>query len=130
MYTSFMSKSITKLKIALARIQKERVALHRLILKDQDMAVGSVSVVKGSCGKSTCHCASGKTGHLQTIFLFKGPDARRRCKLVRQEDSDRLLKAHKYYADFRNSLRKLRHLSRREQTVGVAIRKERSLNYK
>lgn len=123
-----MSKSISKLK--LAQIQKEREELHRLILQDQDMAVGSVSVVKGSCGKSACHCASGKTGHPQTIFLFKGPDGRRRCKLVRQEDSGQLLAAHKNYADFKNNLRELRHLSQQERAVGMAIRKERSLSYK
>lgn len=130
MYISLMPKSIVKLKLSLAQIQEERGELHRLILNDQDMAVGSVSVVKGSCGKSACHCASGKTGHPQTIFLFKGPDGRRQCKLVRQEDSDRLLEAHKNYADFRNNLRELRHLSQQERAVGMAIRKKRSLNYK
>ena len=94
------------------------------------MAVGSVSVVRGSCGKSSCHCASQNTGHLQTIFLFKGSDGRRHCKLIRQEDSDRLLIAHKIYSDFKGSLRKLRHLSHKEQAIGVAIRKKRSLTYK
>jgi hypothetical protein len=130
MYTILMPKSIAQLKRALSRIQKERNNLHRSMLDDRDMAVGSVSVVEGTCGKSACHCASGKTGHPQTLFLFKGPDGRRRCKLIRQEDSDRLLMAHKNYADFRNNLRELRHLSRQEQAVALAVRKKRSLNYK
>lgn len=130
MYTSNMDKSIAKLKKSLAHIQKEREDLHRSILQDQEMAIGSVSVVEGTCGKSTCHCASGKTGHPQTIFLFKGPDGRRRCKHVRQDDSHQLMAAHKNYADFRNNLRELRHLSQQEQAVGMAIRKERSLIYK
>lgn len=125
-----MPKSITKLKKSLAQIQKEREDLHRLILEDRKMAIGSVSVVKGTCGKATCHCASGKTGHPQTIFLFKGSDGRRRCKHVRQEDSDQLLVAHKNYTDFKDNLRELRHLSQQEQAVGMAIRKGRSLNYK
>jgi hypothetical protein len=125
-----MAKSITKSKKSLARIQKERDVLHRLILADRELAIGSVSVVEGTCGKSTCHCASGDTGHPQTIFLYKGSDGRRRCKHVRQEDSHKLLAAHKSYADFRNNLRELRHLSQQEQAVGVAIRKERALIYK
>ena len=130
MYISLMPGSITKLKSSLARIQGEREALHQRLLKNQEMAVGSVSVVKGTCGKSACHCSSGKTGHPQTIFLFKGPDGRRRCKLVRREDSDQLLVAHQAYGDFRNHLRQLRHLSQKEQAVGVAIRKVRALKYK
>ena len=125
-----MPASITKLEASLAQIQKKREVLHQSILQHQDMAVGSVSLVKGTCGKSTCHCASQNTGHLQTIFLFKGSDGRRRCKLIRQEDSDRLLNAHKSYSAFKGSLRKLRHLSRKEQAIGVAIRKKRSLTYK
>lgn len=129
-YTRIMSESIAKLRKSLTQIQKEREALHRLILEDMEMAIGSVSVVEGTCGKSTCHCASGKTGHSQTIFLFKGTDGRRRCKHVRQDDSHKLLAAHKNYTDFRNNLRELRHLSQQEQAVGMAIRKERSLSYK
>lgn len=130
MYTSLMAKSIPKLKKSLAQIQQAREALHRLILQDQELAIGSVSVVEGTCGKPTCHCATGETGHPQTIFLYKGADGRRRCKHVRQEDSHQLLTAHKSYTDFKNNLRELRHLSQQEQAVGVAIRKERALSYK
>jgi hypothetical protein len=85
-------------------------------------------VVGRKCGKSACHCARG-AGHPQTLFLFKGDDGRRHCKLVRRQDEERLVRAGLRYRQFREALRQLRALNRREEQVVVALMEARALKY-
>jgi len=93
------------------------------------LAIGTVSVVRRKCGKSGCHCAEG-AAHPQTLFLFKGKDGRRHCKLVRRQDEERLLRAGRSYREFRDALRQLRAVNQREERILVALMKLRALQYK
>jgi hypothetical protein len=123
-----MSKSTQALQTALRELHQERTRLVRSLTKKGELAVGSVSVVRRKCGKPGCHCAE-DVGHPQTLFLFKGEAGRRRCKLVRRADETRLLAASRRYREFREGLRQLRAINRREEQILMALMEARALSY-
>lgn len=123
-----MAQSSTRLYGSLRRLHDERRRLLRLLRRGDELAIGTVSVVRRKCGNSSCHCAQG-AGHPQTLFLFKGDDGRRHCKLVRRQDEDRLQRAGRSYREFRDALRRLRAINQREERVLVALIKRRALRY-
>lgn len=123
-----MAQSSTRLYGSLRRLHDERRRLLRLLRQGDELAIGTVSVVRRKCGNSSCHCAQG-VGHAQTLFLFKGDDGRRHCKLVRRQDEDRLQRAGRSYREFRDALRRLRAINQREERVLVALKKRRALRY-
>lgn len=123
-----MPKSSTELRDSLRKIQLEHRVLVRRLTRVQEMAIGCVSVVQRKCGKPNCHCAQGG-GHSQTLFLFQGDDGRRRCKLVRQADADRLLRAGDRYREFRATLRKLRAINKHEEQILVALMEQKAVHY-
>jgi len=124
-----VAQSSTRLRVALRRLHRERGRLLRLLRRADELAIGTVSVVRRKCGKSGCHCAEG-AAHPQTLFLFKGKDGRRHCKLVRRQDEERLLRAGGSYREFRDALRQLRAINQREERILVALMKLRALQYK
>ena len=124
-----MKKSRGHLRESLREIQQKRRQLVRRLSQDQELAVGSVSEVRRKCGNPGCRCARG-SGHLQTLFLFKDARGVRRCKLVRRADEQRLLQAGERYRAFREDLKQLRAIDRREKEILMAIRDQRALHYK
>ena len=113
---------------SLPQLQLQRRALLRRLAHVPEVAVGSVSVVPRKCGKPSCHCAQGG-GHPQTLFLFRGEDGRRHCKLVRQADADRLLRAGENYREFRANLRKLRAINQREEQILLRLLQQKAVHY-
>jgi len=97
-------------------------------MRGEELAVGTVSVVRRKCGNSSCHCAQGE-GHLQMLFLFNDEEGRRRCKLVRRADEQRLQAAGVRYRAFREDLKQLRAIDRREKEILMALREVRALHY-
>lgn len=85
-------------------------------------------MVARKCGHPTCQCARGQ-GHPQTLFLFKDEHGSRRCKLVRRADEPRLLRAGDRYREFREDLKQLRAIDRREKEILMALRELRALHY-
>ena len=94
----------------------------------QEVAVGSVSVVARKCGKPNCHCAQGG-GHNQTLFLFRGEDGLRHCKLIRQADSQKLLSAGDRYRVFRTDIKELKAINKREQQILETLMGQQALHY-
>ena len=68
--------------------------------------------------------------HPQTLFLSKGKDGRRHCKLVRRQDEERLGRAGRSYREFKDALRQLRAINQREERILVALMKGRALQYR
>ncbi|MBU1950174.1 MAG: hypothetical protein KJ927_15780, partial [Candidatus Eisenbacteria bacterium] len=95
---------------------------------DRELAVGSVSVVLRKCGNPKCHCAHG-SGHPQTLFLFRGDDGKRRCKLIRQNDTFRMIEAHENYRSFRDDMKQLRAIDTEEKRILVALADRRAIQY-
>ena len=124
-----MSTSRTKLLASLRQLQKKRRLLLRILTQEHELAVGSVSTVRGKCGKPNCRCAHGE-GHPQVVFLFRGDDRRRRCKLIRQNDAKRMLLAGDRYRKCRQALKQLRAIQKEEEQILMALINERAIEYK
>jgi hypothetical protein len=124
-----MTKSIISLRNSLGPLQQERRNLLRRLTKEHELAVGTVSEVYRKCGNPRCHCANGP-GHRQILFLFKDEDdQRRRCKLVRRADEQRLLRAGEAYRQFRADLQRLRAIEKEEIQILMAILSARAIRY-
>jgi len=121
-----MSRS--QLLATLKKLHEERRRLLRRLTAHGELAIGTVSKVDRKCGNPTCHCALGD-GHPQVQFLFKDDDGRRRCKLVRKADEQRLLRAGSRYSDFRADLRRLNDINLREREALMSLRDLRALRY-
>ena len=120
--------SSTELHASLRRLRLQRSMLLRRLMAVQEVAIGSVSVVARKCGKPNCHCARG-AGHNQTLFLFRGEDGRRHCKLIRQADSKRLLSAGDRHREFRAGLKELRAINEREQQMLEMLMQQHAVHY-
>jgi len=120
--------SIAKLKKKLQQLEVTRKDLMKGLMVDEDLAVGTVSTVRRKCGKPNCHCAEGE-GHLQTLFLYKDEDGKRRCKLVRNENCEEMIAAGENYRKFRSNLRELRALDKEVYAVLSEIMIARAVSY-
>ena len=123
-----MSPSTSKLQRELRALEARRRTLVRRLLGTAEMAVGTVSWVDRKCGRAGCHCARGG-GHRQMQFLFADPEGVRRCQLVRNADQARLEKANERYRAFRDDLRELEAVQKREHEVLMALIQTRGLRY-
>jgi hypothetical protein len=124
-----VTKSTEKLRDSLLLLEKERKRLLKRLIKEHEVAQGSVSEVYRKCGNPRCHCTSGP-GHRQVLFLFKDEnEQRRRCKLVRRADEKRLLRAGEAYRHFRADLQRLRAIEQEEIRIVLAILAVRSIRY-
>lgn len=120
--------SSTNLRASLRQLGLQRSLLLRRLAAVQEVAVGSVSVVARKCGKPNCHCAQGG-GHNQTLFLFRGEDGRRHCKLIRQADSQKFLSAGDRYREFRAGLKELKAINERERRILETLMERQALHY-
>ena len=124
-----MKMSRTKLLASLRQLHQQRRRLLRRLTREQNLAIGTVSVVYRKCGNPNCHCATG-SGHPQTLFLFKDQkESRRRCKLVRRADESWMLQAGERYREFREDLKQLRAIDQEEKRVLVALAEVRAIRY-
>ena len=123
-----MGPSTLKLRRELRALEARRRALVRRLTGTAEMAVGTVSWIDRKCGRAGCHCARGE-GHPQMQFLFADSEGVRRCKLVRNSDQDRLEKANQRYRTFREDLRELEAIHKREHEVLMALIRARGLSY-
>jgi len=124
-----MSTSRTILLASLRQLQKKRRLLLRILTQEHELALGSVSKVRRKCGKPNCRCAQGE-GHPQVVFLFRGNDDKRHCKLIRQSDAQRMLAAGDEYRKCRDALRQLRAMQKEEKQILMALIKDRAIDYK
>ena len=124
-----MSKSRPRLVASLRQLQQERQRLLRRLTRNHELAVGSVAAVHRQCGNPTCHCSEGP-GHPQTLFLFTDKkEGRRRCKLVRRADEARMLRAGQRYREYRQDLKQIRAIDRREKQILMALMEARAIRY-
>jgi hypothetical protein len=112
----------------LHRLEPRKAALLVEALREEEFVVGTVSEVRGRCGKPGCHCAQGE-GHPQMRLLY-AEDGRRRCKTIRQADWDRLRRAGARYRHLRATLRTLAALHTRELRLLHALVRQGGLRYR
>jgi len=117
----------------LARIRRLRSLAQRsahlldALCDDEPFLVGSVSLVKRTCGKPTCHCAT-TPGH-EAWVLATTRDARRRCQVVRQDDVEEVRRRVARYTSFRKALRELNAIQQELKTVLRGLMEGRNLPY-
>jgi hypothetical protein len=123
-----MGKSRQNLLADLRGLRKEQGRLIRLLSGSQELAVGTVAMVRRKCGSPRCRCATGE-GHPQVLFLFTDKEGRRRCKLVRRADEKKLLRAGERYRKWREALHRLRANENRQRQILLTLREQRSIHY-
>ena len=124
-----MKKSTEKLLADLHALQTTRQRLLRVVIKERELAVGTVSEVSRKCGNPRCHCAK-EGGHLQVSFLFKDKEnGRRRCKLIRRDDEQRMLRAGENYRECRQAMQQLRAIDLEEKQILMALIEGRAIEY-
>lgn len=123
-----MLKSITQVIQSVRELETQRAALIEILLADKGYALGSVSKVRRRCGKPNCHCVDGE-GHPQMLFLYKGEDGRRVCKLVRNVDVHYMAELGDNYREFRAALKALRATQKRIEEKVMAILRARAVTY-
>ncbi len=118
----------TALLAQLQALAHRQAALRAELLRDAEFVVGTVSEVRGRCGKPGCHCTEG-TGHPQMRLLY-AEGGRRRCKLIRQADWDRVRRAGARYRQLRATLRALAALQIRELRLLRRVVRQGGLRYR
>ena len=102
--------TIRKLRV----LEQRRARLLEALCHDEPFLVGSLSLVKRTCGKPTCHCAT--TPAHEAWVLATTRDARRRCQVVRLADVGDVRGRVELYRNFRKTLRELEAINQ-EQAV-------------
>jgi len=111
----------------LASLQAEHRSLLRLILRKDELAIGTVYKVHKRCGSPYCHCRKGP-GHPHTFFMFT-EKGKRRCKFVRQSDVQRMKKAAERYKKCREALRRIKSIHLQEIKILMDLISKRGIKY-
>src|SRR5438046_2591514 len=121
-------KSTQKSRVAVDSLERRRRGLLELLLGEEEIVLGTVSAVQARCGKPGCRCARGAEGHPQVRLLY-ADGGRRRCKLVRKEDEERIQNAGDRYRRLKAALRDLATLDSKELRLLRDVLRKRGLRY-
>jgi hypothetical protein len=116
------------LQAQLHTLEHRKAALLAEALREEEFVVGTVSEIRARCGNPGCHCTQG-AGHPQMRLLY-AEGGRRRCKLIRQADWDRLRRAGARYRHLRATLRVLAALHARELRLLRTLVRQGGLRYR
>jgi hypothetical protein len=111
----------------LKSLQAEQRSLLRLLLRKEELAIGTVYKVHKRCGSPYCHCRKGP-GHPHTFFMFSAK-GKRRCKFVRQSDVQRMRKAAGRYKKCREAIRRLKSIHLQETKILMDLISKRGIMY-
>lgn len=111
----------------LRSLEERRARLLDTLCDDEPLLVGSLSLVKRTCGKPTCHCAT--TPAHETWVLATTLDAHRRCQVVRQADVDDVHRRVAIYKAFRKALRDLDAIERQQRSLLRGLMEGRNVPY-
>jgi hypothetical protein len=117
-----------RLLAQLHTLKQRQTALLAEVVRDEEFVVGTVSEVRARCGKPGCQCAQGG-GHPQMRLLY-AEGGRRRCKLIRHRDWDRVRRAGARYRHLRATLRALAALHGRELRLLRTLVRQGGLRYR
>lgn len=122
-----MRKRVATVSRKVHRLQRERARLLEDLLVDRPLLKGSLSHVKRTCGKATCHCAA-SPAH-QVWVLATTQDRRRRCQVVRLPDVQDVQRRLAVYQDFRRALRRLEAIGKEEKVLLRGLMDKRHVPY-
>ncbi len=122
-----MRKSLSANLQTLRQLERQRRALLRRLLLSEPLLKGSLSHVKRTCGKPTCHCAR-RPAHPVWV-LATSSNSHRRCQVVRQADVQLVQRRLAAYRQFKEALRSLQAMERRQKALLLGLRDSRAWNY-
>jgi hypothetical protein len=122
-----MGKQIPTILRRLRSLEARRSQILAALAADEPLLVGGLSLVKRTCGKSTCHCANAP-GH-PAWMLATSRDGRRRCQVVRQADVDAVQRRVEEHRAFTRGLRELQALHREEIDLLRGLQEKRNVPY-
>ena len=120
------SKNLATIR-KLRSLEQRRARLLGKLCDDEPLLVGSLSRVKRTCGKPTCHCAT--TPAHEAWVLATTQDARRRCQVVRFADVEDVRRRVGIYRAFRTGLRELEAINREERALLRGLMEDRDMPY-
>ena len=122
-----MKNQEEKLLKQLNILRAEQRSLIRLLLRKDELAIGTVYKVNKRCGSPYCHCRKGQ-GHPQIFFMFT-EEGKRRCKFVRQADVQRMRKAAERYKKNRDAIRRLKSIHLQEIKILTDLIAKKGIMY-
>lgn len=122
-----MKNQEEKLLKQLNILRAEQRSLIRLLLRKDELAIGTVYKVNKRCGSPYCHCKKGP-GHPHTFFMFT-EEGKRHCKFVRQADVPRIRKAAERYKKNRDAIRRLKSIHLQEIKILTDLIAKRGIKY-
>lgn len=122
-----MGRTVSKIIRKVRQLERERARLLDALLVGEPLLKGSLSLVKRTCGKASCHCAQ-RPGH-EVWVLATTQEARRRCQVVRQADVEEIRRRSAVYKGFWAALRRLDAIGKEEKVLLRGLIAERDLPY-
>ena len=124
-----MPQSTEKALHELNKLESERRDCLKAVARSDPLVVGSLNVVPRTCGTPSCHCATeGDQGHPVSV-LMRTVRGRRRCQVVRKADLPRVTNLVQDYRDFREVLRRLKHLESEQKALLRVLMRLRDEGY-
>ncbi|MCG2794737.1 MAG: hypothetical protein L6427_02505 [Actinomycetia bacterium] len=98
------------------------------LLETGELAVGTVRRAKRPCGNPRCGKCAISPSHEQVVFYYTTGEGKRTSTFVRRVEEARFEQAGKRYAQFRATLRELKHLNSEEIDFLGALKASRALD--
>ena len=120
-------KRIQNSKKKITRLEAERARLVASVVATEPLIAASLSLVKRTCGRPTCHCA--KTPSHEAWVLNTCTNGKQRCQVVRQADIDEVRARVARYKDLRATLKRLEAIGKEEIALLRGLVKQRHVTY-
>jgi hypothetical protein len=114
-------------KNQVTRLERERARLVAALIASEPLTAASLSLVKRTCGRPTCHCA--KVPSHQAWVLKTQVKGTQRCQVVRQADIDEVRARVARYKDLRARLKRLEAIGKEEIALLRGLVKQRHVPY-
>lgn len=118
---------MSKKKIKITKLERERKALLALLLNDDELIEGSYSELLVKCGRVGCHCEK-KPIHL-VARLGVREDGKIKNKVVRVADREEIKLLTDRYRKHKQALRHLEHINDEEREIIKSVIKQKNRGY-
>lgn len=124
-----MRKTLSQLVRRIHRLERERARILEELLIDEPLLKGSLSRVKRTCGKPSCHCAQEPAHEAWVLMSTPSPGRQRRCQVVRQDDVEEVQERVETYKHFRERLRELEAIQKEQKALLRGFMENRNVPY-
>ena len=118
---------MSKKKIKVTKLEREREELLAFLLNDDKLIEGSYSELLVKCGRVRCHCEK-KPIHL-VARLGVREDGKIKNKVVRVADREEVKLLTNCYREHKQALRQLDHINDEEREIIKGLIKQKNCGY-